>query len=127
MDLVRGVMESLAPKGTVSRRIVDWGLANDDGALRSLLGEWLVRRPLREVTGFSRVTTAIVLGPPPADTVVDLFARLGIRLHSLERDIQERPAVSAVHQEDRATDFGDLASMFEPAPELAVSPRGGDP
>jgi hypothetical protein len=112
-EIHRSVMASLPPKGTVSRRVVDWGLAKEAGAWRSILGEWFVRRRLRDIVGFSRVKTALVLGSAPDDAVRDLFARLGTNLRGIG--------------EPRSTAQRDLASIFEPPPDVATSRRGGAP
>lgn len=72
------VLSRLPQPGSVQRRLVDWALAPKPGAARKVLGEWLVRRPLRDVIGFTRTRAPLLVGEPlPADAQA-FFAALGI-------------------------------------------------
>jgi hypothetical protein len=124
-DLHREIMESVAPEGSLSRRVVDWGLAKDGGVLRASFGEWCLRRPLRDVIGFSRVKTALVLGEMPDDTVADLFARLGTPLRGVALDPRNDPGAPVEEGSAPSTGLVGIASIFEAPPNLATSPRGG--
>jgi hypothetical protein len=122
--LHRDVVENLPPKGTLSRGVVDWGLAKEKSVWSAVFGEWLVRRPLRDVLGLSRVKTAVVFGAAADDSVVDFFARLGtcLRRVAIERSDDR---VSRGDGDIGSTTLEGLASILEPTPDLATSPQGG--
>ena len=72
------ILSRLPQPGSAQRRLVDWALAKKPGAARKVLGEWLVRRPLRDVIGFTRTRAPLLVGEPlPADAQA-FFAALGV-------------------------------------------------
>lgn len=78
--LHRYALERLPAPGSRSRGLVDWALAAQPGPLQRYLGDWLVRRPLRDVLGFSRTRAPLLVGdalPPDAEA---FFQALGIRV-----------------------------------------------
>ncbi|WP_460159403.1 AMP-binding protein [Pseudomonas sp. S3_H09] len=78
--LYRYVLERLPAPGSWSRGLVDWALAAHPDVLQRHLGDWLVRRPLRDVLGFSRTRAPLLVGdalPPEAQA---FFQALGIRV-----------------------------------------------
>jgi hypothetical protein len=128
-ELHRQILESFPPLGSLSRKVVDWGLAKEGGVLWVSLGEWFLRRPLRDVIGFSRVKTALVLGEMPDDAVADLFAQLGTRLrgvalHSHDNP-RDDPRATVEDGHTPSTGLVGIASIFEPPVDLAASPRAG--
>lgn len=68
----------LPPLGSLSRRFVDWALARPRSYLSQYLGEWLVRRPLRDVLGFSRTRVPLVLGDSLPSHIEAFFGDLGV-------------------------------------------------
>lgn len=68
----------LPQPGTLQRRLVDWALARRPGLLRRTLGYALVRRPLRDVLGFSRTHAPLLVGEPLAEEAQQFFAGLGV-------------------------------------------------
>jgi hypothetical protein len=57
------VRERLPMPGTFSHRLYHWALQPSLGRAR-WLGHWLVRRPLRDVLGMSRLRVPLLVGPP---------------------------------------------------------------
>ncbi|WP_044875260.1 AMP-binding protein [Pseudomonas sp. LFM046] len=76
------VRQRLPLPGSLRRRLVDWALEPDGGALRSLLGQPLVRRPLRDVLGFSRTRVALLVGAPLDEETRRFFTGLGIEVRN---------------------------------------------
>lgn len=76
--LQQRVRERLPLPGSPSRRLVDWALRGKGG----WIGEVLVRRPLRDVLGFSRTRVALLVGPALEEDTQRLFAGLGIEVRS---------------------------------------------
>lgn len=72
------VRQRLPLPGSLARRLVDWALDERRGALRGSLGHWLVRRPLRDVLGFSRTRVPLLVGAPLAADAQAFFASLGV-------------------------------------------------
>ncbi|MBV2132215.1 AMP-binding protein [Pseudomonas sp. MAP12] len=72
----------LPQPGTLQRRLVDWALARRSGLLRRTLGHALVRRPLRDVLGFSRTHAPLLVGEPLAEEAQQFFAELGIAVRT---------------------------------------------
>ncbi|WP_198291808.1 AMP-binding protein [Thauera sp. 27] len=77
------VNERLPRPGSALRRMVDWALAPDGGALRRTLGHWLVRRPLRDVIGFTRTRVPLIVGEALPEASQRFFATLGIVVRTL--------------------------------------------
>jgi long-subunit acyl-CoA synthetase (AMP-forming) len=78
--LYRYALERLPESGSWSRRLVDWALAAQPGLLQRQLGNWLVRRPLRDVLGFSRTHAPLLVGDALPPETQAFFQALGIRV-----------------------------------------------
>jgi len=83
--LAARVAENLPDRHSRSRRLVEWALYHARGGVAQALAHWLVRRPLRQVVGLSRVTAALVAGEPLQEAAAALFAGLGIAPRAYER------------------------------------------
>ncbi|WP_335944267.1 AMP-binding protein [Pseudomonas sp. G166] len=78
--LYRNALERLPEPGSWPRRLVDWALAVHPGPLQRFLGDWLVRRPLRDVLGFSRTRAPLLVGDALAPETQAFFQVLGIQV-----------------------------------------------
>ncbi|WP_214512242.1 AMP-binding protein [Pseudomonas brassicacearum] len=78
--LYRYALERLPAPGSWSRGLVDWALAAHPDALQRHLGDWLVRRPLRDVLGFSRTRAPLLVGDALPPQTQAFFQALGIRV-----------------------------------------------
>ncbi|OOG82382.1 long-chain fatty acid--CoA ligase [Pseudomonas sp. A25(2017)] len=78
--LYRYALERLPAPGSWSRGLVDWALAAHPDALQRHLGDWLVRRPLRDVLGFSRTRAPLLVGDALSPETQAFFQALGIRV-----------------------------------------------
>ncbi|MGX1174629.1 AMP-binding protein [Pseudomonas sp. R151218B TE3479] len=78
--LHRYALERLPEPGSGSRRLVDWALAAQPGLLQRHLGNWLVRRPLRDVLGFSRTRAPLLVGDALPPETQAFFQALGIEV-----------------------------------------------
>jgi long-subunit acyl-CoA synthetase (AMP-forming) len=111
--LHRLVLENLPPARTLQRRLVDWALAPGAGgvdrALRTTLGEWLVRRPLRDVLGLARVDVPLVVGGALDPAVAAFFSGLGVVV---------RAPGPAGHRPPR-----EVLAPVDPPPEFAAAVR----
>ena len=76
------VRERLPAAGTWQRRLVDRALAPRAAGLTGLIGGWLVRRPLRDVLGFTRTRVPLIIGEPLPEASVQFFATLGIAVRN---------------------------------------------
>ncbi|MBL8435395.1 MAG: long-chain fatty acid--CoA ligase [Zoogloea sp.] len=76
------VHERLPVAGTWQRRLVDRALAPRASGLTRLLGGWLVRRPLRDVLGFTRTRVPLIIGEPLPEDSAQFFAALGIAVRN---------------------------------------------
>ena len=83
----------LPQPGTLSRRLVDWALVLRPGLLRRTLGQALVRRPLRDVLGFSRTRAPLLVGEPLDEAAQQFFAGLGVAVRTWPDPAEwQRPA-----------------------------------
>jgi len=78
--------DGLPPPGTLVRRMVDAALSPAAGPLARFMGHWLVRRPLRDVLGFARLRTPLLVGDA-------LDARTAALLHALRVDVHAWPEI----------------------------------
>ena len=78
--LHRYALERLPAPGSGARRLVDWALAAQPGPLQRHVGDWLVRRPLRDVLGFSRTRAPLLVGDALPPNTQAFFQALGIRV-----------------------------------------------
>lgn len=76
------VQTRLPVAGSRQRRLVDWALAPASGRIRRLLGHWLVKRPLRDVIGFTRTRAPLLVGEPLPQPTADFYAALDIRIRA---------------------------------------------
>jgi len=74
--------DGLPAPGTLVRRLVDAALSPAAGPLVRGAGRWLVRRPLREVLGFTRLRTPLLVGDALDVRTRDLLHALGIDVHA---------------------------------------------
>ncbi|OAB49622.1 AMP-binding protein [Pseudomonas thivervalensis] len=78
--LHRYALERLPAPGSWPRRLVDWALAAHPDFLQRHLGNWLVRRPLRDVLGFSRTRAPLLVGDALPPETQAFFQALGIKV-----------------------------------------------
>jgi long-subunit acyl-CoA synthetase (AMP-forming) len=123
--LERRIADNLPPPGTLRRRLVDWALGSPTGFLRRVLGEWLVRRPLRDVIGFSRVSVPLVVGPPLEGRAAELFSRLGIDVRAWPDPADFR--ATGGFARDGAPPRRGHSLFLSPSPAIAVTARGPTP
>ncbi|SDB33717.1 AMP-binding enzyme [Pseudomonas sp. NFACC23-1] len=76
--LYRYALERLPAPGSWSRGLVDWALTAHPDVLQRHLGDWLVRRPLRDVLGFSRTRAPLLVGDALPPETQAFFQALGI-------------------------------------------------
>lgn len=76
--LYRLLQQRLPEPGSRRRHWLELALRGGPGRLARWLGHWLVRRPLRDVIGFSRVRAPLLLGEPLPDEIAAFFAALGV-------------------------------------------------
>lgn len=126
------ILSRLPRPGSAQRRLVDWALAKKPGAARKVLGEWLVRRPLRDVIGFTRTRAPLLVGEPlPADAQA-FFAALGIEVRAWPDPAQwHSPAAAPAASGASATPGASAARVTpaataaQPAPAAPALPGGG--
>ncbi|WP_260955891.1 AMP-binding protein [Pseudomonas citri] len=78
--LHRYALERLPEPGGWARGLVEWALAEHPGLLQRHLGHWLVRRPLRDVLGFSRTRAPLLVGDALSPETHAFFQALGIQV-----------------------------------------------
>jgi long-chain acyl-CoA synthetase len=89
--LARLVRDALPPPRSWSGRLVEWGLGSGgDGRLGWLISHWLVRRPLRNLLGFSRTRVPLLVGEPLDGQTQQLFSRLGVTVRNLPDPVDFR-------------------------------------
>lgn len=76
------VLARLPESGSWRRRLVDWALEAQPGVLQRHLGYWLIRRPLRDVLGFSRTRTPLLVGEALAPQTQAFFQALAIEVRT---------------------------------------------
>ena len=87
------VLARLPEPGSWRRRLVDWALVAHPGALQRHLGYWLIRRPLRDVLGFSRTRAPLLVGEALAPPTLAFFQALAIEVRTWPDPAQwHRPA-----------------------------------
>ncbi|WP_248796224.1 AMP-binding protein [Pseudomonas sp. MWU13-2105] len=80
--------ERLPLPGTLGYQLYRWAVVSDVGFFRRWLGYWLIRRPLLDVLGMSRLRVPLLVGPGLTRESAEFFGTLGIR----PRNWQEPPA-----------------------------------
>lgn len=76
--LEQWVAERLPLPGTFSHRLYRWAMQPTPSPVRRWLGRWLVRRPLLDVLGMSRLRVPLLVGPPLAPRSAAFFGALGV-------------------------------------------------
>ncbi|MFA1028705.1 MULTISPECIES: AMP-binding protein [Pseudomonas syringae group] len=71
--------ERLPLPGSISHRLYLWSMAPATGPVRRWLGHWLIRRPLLDVLGMSRLTKPLLAGDVLTPQSDAFFTALGIR------------------------------------------------
>lgn len=66
-------------------RFVTYGLRPDGSILQRFLGYWLVKRPLRDVIGFSRIHVPLLIGPALPQESLQFFKRLDIHIRTWDK------------------------------------------
>jgi long-chain acyl-CoA synthetase len=119
------VLAQLPEAGTLHRALVDWALAGRRSAAGDVVGEWLVRRPLRAVLGLAHVRAAWVIGSQlPAESAA-FFSRVGLPLQPMAAVVPEvTQPLAALGLRERAEGSAD---RFDVPPELAALSGGGSP
>ncbi|MBV4477580.1 AMP-binding protein [Pseudomonas botevensis] len=94
--------ERLPPAGSFSHRLYQWAMQPGPRLLRRALGYWLIRRPLRDVLGMSRLSTALLVGDSLTPQSAVFYAALGIHPQPLRNDenieVQAEPAITLIPQ-----------------------------
>ena len=93
------VYELLPEPGTWQRRLVDWALTPTAHWLRRGLGYWLVRRPLRDVIGFTRTRAPLLVGEPLSEPSARFYASLGIQVRTWPDPALWRPELATPAQD----------------------------
>lgn len=70
--------ERLPLPGTIAHRLYHWAMAADPGVIRRKLGYWLIRRPLLDVLGMSRLSKPLLAGERLTPQSEAFFTALGI-------------------------------------------------
>ena len=70
--------ERLPLPGTLGHRLYRWAMVPDAQAFRRWLGYWLIRRPLLDVLGMSRLRVPLLVGPALSQESAAFFGALGI-------------------------------------------------
>lgn len=76
------VLARLPEPGGWRRRLVDWALKTRPGVLNRHVGYWLIRRPLRDVIGFSRTRAPLLVGEALAAPTQAFFQSLAIEVRT---------------------------------------------
>jgi hypothetical protein len=71
--------ERLPLPGTLSHRLYRWAMLPNANPVRRWLGHWLIRRPLLDVLGMSRLRVPLLVGPPLTQESAEFFGALGVR------------------------------------------------
>ena len=71
--------ERLPLPGTLSHRLYRWAMVPEVHVFRRWLGHWLIRRPLLDVLGMSRLRVPLLVGPGLTEDSAAFFAALSIR------------------------------------------------
>lgn len=76
--LEQWALERLPLPGTFSHRLYRWAMQPTPSIIRRWLGHWLVRRPLLDVLGMSRLRVPLLVGPALSPDSAAFFTALGI-------------------------------------------------
>ncbi|MCB5187483.1 AMP-binding protein [Methylobacillus caricis] len=70
---------------SLAGRLVTYALRPDGSFLQRFLGHWLVKRPLRDVIGFSRIRVPLLIGPALPVESLNFFKSLGIHVRTWDK------------------------------------------
>ena len=87
--------ERLPLPGTFSHRVYRWAMVPEVNIVRRWLGDWLIRRPLRDVLGMSRLRVPLLVGPALSQESAEFFGALGIRPGNWQEPSTPRALVDA--------------------------------
>ena len=107
--LHRQVLERLPQAGSWSRKWVDWALAPHPGLLQRHLGDLLVRRPLRDVLGFSRTRVPLLVGDALGVEARAFFDALAVEVRHWDDSTPWEAPVTSV--EDTPVDWLERQSL----------------
>ncbi len=87
--------ERLPLPGTFAHALYRWAMAPAKGLIRRQLGYWLIRRPLLDVLGMSRLSKPLLAGEALTPQSHAFFAALGILPRPLSTAAQVKPMLEA--------------------------------
>lgn len=87
--------ERLPLPGTFAHALYRWAMAPAKGLIRRQLGYWLIRRPLLDVLGMSRLSKPLLAGEALTPQSQAFFAALGILPRPLNTAAQVKPMLEA--------------------------------
>ncbi len=87
--------ERLPLAGTFAHALYRWAMAPAKGLIRRQLGYWLIRRPLLDVLGMSRLSKPLLAGEALTPQSQAFFAALGILPRPLNTPVPIKPRLKA--------------------------------
>ncbi|KJZ62892.1 AMP-binding protein [Pseudomonas fluorescens] len=87
--------ERLPLPGTFSHRVYRWAMVPEVNSVRRWLAHWLIRRPLLDVLGMSRLRVPLLVGPALSPESAEFFGALGIRPGNWQEPSTPRALVDA--------------------------------
>ena len=87
--------ERLPLPGTFAHALYRWAMAPAKGLIRRQLGYWLIRRPLLDVLGMSRLSKPLLAGEALTPQSQAFFAALGILPRPLNTPVPIKPRLKA--------------------------------
>ncbi|MBI6576081.1 AMP-binding protein [Pseudomonas viridiflava] len=87
--------ERLPLPGTFAHGLYRWAMAPAQGVIRRQFGYWLIRRPLLDVLGMSRLSKPLLAGEALTPQSHAFFAALGILPRPLNTAAQVKPMLEA--------------------------------
>lgn len=87
--------ERLPLPGTFAHALYRWAMVPAKGVIRRQLGYWLIRRPLLDVLGMSRLSKPLLAGEALTPQSQAFFAALGILPRSLNTPVPIKPRLEA--------------------------------
>ncbi|MCD5985981.1 MULTISPECIES: AMP-binding protein [Pseudomonas] len=93
--------ERLPLPGSFAHALYQWAMAPAKGVIRRQLGYWLIRRPLLDVLGMSRLSTPLLAGESLTPQSRAFFAALGVLPRPLDTPTQVKPRLEAAIDEYR--------------------------
>ncbi|KIQ36500.1 AMP-binding protein [Pseudomonas viridiflava] len=87
--------ERLPLPGTFAHALYRWAMAPAKGLIRRQLGYWLIRRPLLDVLGMSRLSKPLLAGDALTPQSQAFFAALGVLPRPLNTPVPIKPRLDA--------------------------------